>query len=138
MSIVHTSIYRIEIFGYHTSWLPDQQLPNYSSFQSTKKIFSLPSNSGGASQPLLVGHRLLNWGILTLMRWGTRPTWPHLAPPGPTLAPPLPSNDRVGLTHGHEPLLNIDIMSGSPLHTFTCVSRWFMLVVYHLHSGAYK
>ena len=49
------------------------------------------STSGGASQPLLVGHkcvtgehRLLNWGILTLMRcgtlkfrWGTGPTWPH-------------------------------------------------------------
>ena len=48
----------------------------------------------------------------------------------------LPSNERFGLTH--EPLSNIDIMSASPLHTYTCVFRWFMLVVYHLHSGTYK
>ena len=48
----------------------------------------------------------------------------------------LLSNERFGLTH--EPLSNIDIMSASPLHTYTCVFRWFMLVVYHLHSGTYK
>ena len=45
----------------------------------------------------------------------------------------LPSKQRFGLTH--EPLSNIDIMPASPLHTYTCVFRWFMLVVYHLHSG---
>ena len=29
-------------------------------------------------------------------------------------------------------------MPASPLHTYTCVFRWFMLVVYHLHSGTYE
>ena len=45
----------------------------------------------------------------------------------------LPSKDRFGLTH--QPLSDKDIVSASPLHTYTCVFRWFMLLVYHLQSG---
>ena len=48
----------------------------------------------------------------------------------------LPSNERFGLTH--EPISNIDIISASTLHSYTCIFRWFMLVIYHLQSGTYK
>ena len=46
----------------------------------------------------------------------------------------LPSKERFGLTH--QPLSDKDIISASPLHTYTCVFRWFMILVYHLQSGA--
>ena len=35
----------------------------------------------------------------------------------------------------HEPLSDINILSASPLHSYTCVFHWFMLLVYHLKSG---
>ena len=38
----------------------------------------------------------------------------------------------------HEPISNIDIISASPLHSYTYKFRWFMLVIYHLQSGTYK
>ena len=48
----------------------------------------------------------------------------------------LPSNERFGLTH--EPISSIDIVSASPLHSYTCVFRWFMQLIYHLQSGTHK
>ena len=48
----------------------------------------------------------------------------------------LPSQERFGLTH--EPLSEIDTIPASPLQTYTCVFRWFMTLVYHLHSGFNK
>ncbi|KAI6661435.1 hypothetical protein LOD99_13307 [Oopsacas minuta] len=48
----------------------------------------------------------------------------------------LPSKDRCGLTH--EPISEIDIIPASPLHTYTCVFRWFMLLIYHIRSGTFK
>ena len=45
----------------------------------------------------------------------------------------LPHADRLGMTH--EPLSDINILSASPLHSYTCVFHWFMLLVYHLKSG---
>ena len=45
----------------------------------------------------------------------------------------LPHSDRLGMTH--EPLSNINILSASHLHSYTCVFHWFMLLVYHLKSG---
>ena len=48
----------------------------------------------------------------------------------------LQSKERFGLTH--EPISNIDIISASPLHSYTCVFRWFMLVIYHLQSAIHK
>ena len=45
----------------------------------------------------------------------------------------LPSNERFNLTH--EPLSTINILPASPLHSYTCIFRWFNLLVYHLHSG---
>ena len=52
----------------------------------------------------------------------------------------LPSQERFGLTH--EPVSDIDVISASPLHSYTCVYRsyfrWFMILVYHLHSGSTK
>ena len=45
----------------------------------------------------------------------------------------LPHVDRLGITH--EPLSDINILSASPLHSYTCVFHWFMLLVYHLKSG---
>ena len=35
----------------------------------------------------------------------------------------------------HEALSDINILSASPLHSYTCVFHWFMLLVYHLKSG---
>ena len=48
----------------------------------------------------------------------------------------LQSKERFGLTH--EPISNIEIISASPLHSYTCVFRWFMLVIYHLQSAIHK
>ena len=48
----------------------------------------------------------------------------------------LPSEKRYGLTH--LPMSNIDILSASPLHSYLCVFRWFMLLVYHLDAGQRK
>ena len=48
----------------------------------------------------------------------------------------LPSQSRFGITH--EPISDIDILPASPLHSYTCIFRWFMLVIYHLQSGTRK
>ena len=48
----------------------------------------------------------------------------------------LPSKERFGLTH--QPVSDIDVISASPLHSYTCVFRWYMLLVYHIHSGSKK
>ena len=48
----------------------------------------------------------------------------------------LPSNDRVNITH--LPVSTINITPASPLHSYTCIFRWFNLLVYHLSSGKYK
>ena len=45
----------------------------------------------------------------------------------------LPHADRLGMTH--EPLSDINILSASPLHSYTCVFHWFMFLVYPLKSG---
>ena len=45
----------------------------------------------------------------------------------------LPSSQRLGITH--EPVSDKNMLSASPLHSYTCVFRWFMLLVYHLQSG---
>ncbi|KAI6658672.1 hypothetical protein LOD99_11018 [Oopsacas minuta] len=42
----------------------------------------------------------------------------------------LPSKDRSGLIH--EPRSEIDRILASRLHTYTCVFRWFMLLIYHI------
>ena len=42
----------------------------------------------------------------------------------------LPSNQRFNLTH--EPLSTINILPVSLLHSYTCIFRWFNLLVYHL------
>ena len=47
----------------------------------------------------------------------------------------LPSVQRHGLTH--PPLSSIDIIPASPLHTYTCVFHWYMLLIYHIRSGTY-
>ena len=44
----------------------------------------------------------------------------------------LPSNERCNLTH--EPTSTINILPASPLHSYTCIFRWFNLLVYHLNS----
>ena len=48
----------------------------------------------------------------------------------------LPSNQRFNLTH--QPISTTDINSASPLHSYTCVFRWFNLLIYHLNSGKYQ
>ena len=48
----------------------------------------------------------------------------------------LPSEQRFGLTH--EPISEIDIIPTSPLHTYTCVFRRYMLLIYHIRSGTFK
>ena len=48
----------------------------------------------------------------------------------------LPSHERFGLTH--EPISDIDVIFASPLHSYTCIFRWFMTLIYHLHSGSSK
>ena len=44
----------------------------------------------------------------------------------------LPSNERVNLTH--YPVFTINITPASPLHSYTCIFRWFNLLVYHLEE----
>ena len=44
----------------------------------------------------------------------------------------LPSSQRLGITH--ELLSDIDIMAASILHNYTCVFRWYMLLIYHLQA----
>ena len=41
----------------------------------------------------------------------------------------LPANQRFNLTH--EPISTIDINPASPLHAYSCIFRWFNLLVYH-------
>ena len=48
----------------------------------------------------------------------------------------LPSNERVNLTH--HPVSTINITPASPLHSYTCIFRWFNLLVYHLNCGKFK
>ena len=48
----------------------------------------------------------------------------------------LPSNDRYNLTH--QPISKVNIIAASPLHSYTCIFRWFNLLVYHLHIGKLK
>ena len=44
---------------------------------------------------------------------------------------PLPSTERFGLTD--LPISTIYINSASPQQSYTCIFRWFNLLVYHLH-----
>ena len=48
----------------------------------------------------------------------------------------LPSNERYNLTHF--PLSTVNIIAASPLHSYTCIFRWFNLLIYHLHIGKLK
>ena len=48
----------------------------------------------------------------------------------------LPSNERFNLTH--LPISTVNIIAASPLHSYTCIFRWFNLLVYHLHIGKLK
>ena len=48
----------------------------------------------------------------------------------------LPSNQSFNLTH--QPISTIDTNSASPPHSYTCVFRWFNLLIYHLNSGKYQ
>ena len=48
----------------------------------------------------------------------------------------LPSKMRFGLTH--PPVSDIDVVSVSPFHSYLCVFRWFMLLIYHLDPGERK
>ena len=43
----------------------------------------------------------------------------------------LPTIQRFNFTH--EPISTIDINSASPLHAYTCIFRWFNLLIYHLN-----
>ena len=43
--------------------------------------------------------------------------------------------DRLGITH--EPVSDLNILSASPLLSYTCLFYWFMLLVYHLQSGRF-
>ena len=45
----------------------------------------------------------------------------------------LPSNERYNLTH--KPVSTINILPASPLHSYTCIFRWFNLLVYNLNDG---
>ncbi|KAI6658386.1 hypothetical protein LOD99_11042 [Oopsacas minuta] len=45
----------------------------------------------------------------------------------------LPSNQRCNITH--EPTSIINILPASPLHSYTCIFRWFNLLIYHLNCG---
>ena len=48
----------------------------------------------------------------------------------------LPSKERCNITH--EPLSTINIIPASPLHSYTCIFRLFMLLGYHLNLGKLK
>ena len=43
----------------------------------------------------------------------------------------LPNTERFGLTD--IPISTIDINPASPLHSYTCIFRWFNLLVFHFH-----
>ena len=43
----------------------------------SRSVAALASRYWWGTNASQVGHRLLNLGTLTLMRWGTGPTWPH-------------------------------------------------------------
>ncbi|KAI6656048.1 hypothetical protein LOD99_1782 [Oopsacas minuta] len=45
----------------------------------------------------------------------------------------LPTIQRFNLTH--QLLSTIDILPASPLHSYTCIFRWFNLLVYHLNCN---
>ncbi|KAI6651099.1 hypothetical protein LOD99_5449 [Oopsacas minuta] len=45
----------------------------------------------------------------------------------------LPTNQRFNLTH--QPLSTMGILPASPLHSYTCIFRWFNLLVYHLNCN---
>ena len=47
----------------------------------------------------------------------------------------IPSSQRLGIAH--EPILETNIMATSPLHSYTCVFRWHMLLIYHLNAGKF-
>ncbi|KAI6657119.1 hypothetical protein LOD99_15905 [Oopsacas minuta] len=44
-----------------------------------------------------------------------------------------PTNQRFNLTH--QPLSTIDILPTSPSHSYTCIFRWFNLLVYQLNCN---
>ena len=48
----------------------------------------------------------------------------------------LPSNERYNITH--QPISKVNIIAASPLHSYTCILKWFNLLVYHLHIGKLK
>ena len=48
----------------------------------------------------------------------------------------LDSKSRYGLTH--PPISEKDILPASPLHSYLCVVRWLMLVIYHLDADTTK
>ena len=48
----------------------------------------------------------------------------------------MDSNSRFGLTH--PPISDKDILAISPLHSYLCVFRWLMLLIYHLDAGVTK
>ena len=43
----------------------------------------------------------------------------------------------MNLTHLNSPVSTINITPASPLHSYTCISRWFNLLVCHLSSEKY-
>ena len=45
----------------------------------------------------------------------------------------MDSDSRFGLTHPQGS--DINILPASPLHSYLCVFRWFMLLLYHLDAG---
>ncbi|KAI6658821.1 hypothetical protein LOD99_15166 [Oopsacas minuta] len=45
----------------------------------------------------------------------------------------LPTNQRFNLTH--QPLSTMDILPASPVHSYTCIFRWFNLLVCHLNCN---
>ena len=48
----------------------------------------------------------------------------------------MDSNSRFGFTH--PPISGKDILAISPLHSYLCVFRWLMLLIYHLDAGVTK
>ena len=48
----------------------------------------------------------------------------------------MDSNSRFGLTH--PPISDKDILAISPLHSYLCVFRWLMLLIYNLDAGVTK
>ena len=48
----------------------------------------------------------------------------------------LTSTKRLAITH--EPVSEKDIIPAAPLHSYTCIFRWYMMLIYHLQSGKFK